>query len=88
MEANRVESVFQVHRELRQIQAHCVEALVNAEETRLFTAEFINAMSLLNQNAARLRASITDGQAFVHGTETPNRIMDSISGFEVRLVDE
>ncbi len=88
MEASKIECVFRVMQELRAIQGHCVEALVSAEQTQSFTAEFRNGISLLNLSAERLRAQITEGPAFASGSDIRVKVEIPDSRLKMRLVNE
>lgn len=70
MMGQEIECMIACQAALRRVQASCVEALVNAEAApAIFTAQFISGLLLLVQNAAALRAQVTEGQAFVRGSE-------------------
>ncbi len=67
MDQDSIDLVFSVQAELRRCQEHSLEAIRNAEAAKLFTAQFMDELLLLNMSAVRLRARIIDSRAIVFG---------------------
>lgn len=69
-EQEKIDLLFEMWHTLRLMEKQGVDLLRGAwRKPRFFTVEFEDEVLRLSQNVARLRVMITEGRAFVRGTD-------------------
>lgn len=73
-EQEKIDALFEMWHTLRTMETQGNVLLRGAwRKPKFFTVEFEEEMLRLSQNVARLRVMITEGRAFVRGTERVER---------------